>query len=161
MNEETNEQEVMTWEEIEKGTYLDLRKNTKTFCDRLILKSDSYVYALRRRVVNCINEIKQAIKDIADIPRVRIRIIKDFQCRDNTVAGVGHNKCIWICESLERDSNLYLFQVVAHELGHAVFNLKHDSNCPLMSPNSDPNKPLKKEIVINSLRKQIEAGANT
>jgi hypothetical protein len=90
-------------------------------------------YKLRRRVMELIYEIK----DLADIPRVEVRITDDHE----RVLGLGTmsgTPVIWITERAITASDFDLRTVVYHEVLHAVFHIKHDEKCPLMKATHSP-----------------------
>ena len=87
-------------------------------------KMNDKTYLLRREVINIIYEIK---KSIPSLPRVDVRIMDSKGCAG--LAGLGSNG-IRINLDLCRKT---LFQVVCHEIGHAVYSLDHNESCPLMA----------------------------
>ncbi len=89
------------------------------------------VYALRRKVINIIYDLKKAVPTL---PRVEVRI--GNHVNDKRVLGQGKMKeCkIWITEKAVNMNPDELRHIVAHELGHAVLGLEHDDKCPLMRP---------------------------
>ena len=93
-------------------------------------KMNDFTYKLRRQVINILYEARnRGIK----LPRVNVRIGESTHNYPN-VLGVGGRLNIWITEKAINRGDDYLCHVVLHEIGHAVFNLEHDSKCPLMAP---------------------------
>lgn len=101
------------------------------------------VYALRRAVMHIIYDLR---KDI-DLPRLRVRICDNYKCEHGNLGGVGHDNQIWITDHALNNPPEILYHVVAHEIGHAVFNLPHDESCPLMTPYYGKNPPSRQTIV--------------
>lgn len=98
---------------------------------------DSEVYALRRRVMALIYEIKEMV----DIPRVEVRITDDH----DSVLGMGSmgpsrggRSWIWITERAITASEFDLRSIVYHEVLHAVYGVGHNDSCPLMKPTHTP-----------------------
>jgi hypothetical protein len=91
-------------------------------------KMNTSVFAERRQVINVIYELKKAVPSL---PRVEVRITKNSETRPN-LAGLGSMKgyVVWIPEKTLKSD--ILFQVVAHEVLHAVKGAKHDEKCDLM-----------------------------
>lgn len=103
-------------------------------------KMNNEIYSLRRNVMNLIYEFKT----IVEIPRVTVRIIEET----GNILGLGSmddRVCIWIPESVANASKDHLREIVYHEIGHAVFKLKHDESCPLMSSSTAWNGMSKKQ----------------
>lgn len=94
-------------------------------------KMNKDVYALRRKVINIIYDLKKAVPTL---PRVEVRI-GNHACDQNVLGCAMMTKCqIWITETAIKMNADELRHIVAHELGHAVLGLKHDNKCPLMQP---------------------------
>lgn len=106
-------------------------------CKKLKNKeSGAETYALRRRVMALIYEIKELV----DIPRVEVRITDDHA----SVLGMGTmgpsrgRSWIWITERAITASEFDLRSIVYHEVLHAVYGVEHDESCPLMKPTHTP-----------------------
>ena len=101
--------------------------NTKVcegYTDRDMNKA---TYALRRRVMKFIYQAKAIVPDL---PRVEVRISDMKNC-----AGLGwyNTNVIRIdAKHTKETRSVVLKRIVYHEIGHAVFGLKHDSKCPVM-----------------------------
>ena len=91
------------------------------------LKMNDEVYALRRKVMNIVYEVKE----VKDMPRVTVRITEKNPCGALGFARMGAN-ILWIPENTVKMTEDELRNVVIHEIGHAVFNLDHDENCGIM-----------------------------
>lgn len=110
-------------------------------------------YALRRRVMDLIYEVKGTV----DMERVNVRIIEENCGCKKHVVGVAqtHNKAIYIPESTINMGDDYLRNVVIHELGHAMFDLRHDESCPIMSK-CMPKTPLTKDQCHEIIKGWVE-----
>ena len=92
-------------------------------------KMNDATYILRRKVISILYEAKdQGIK----LPRINVRIGNPTEGNEN-VLGVGGRLNIWITEKAINRGPDYLLHVTLHELCHAVFDLDHNENCPLMA----------------------------
>lgn len=109
-------------------------------------KMNDKTYLLRREVINIIYKIK---KTIPNLPRVDVRIMDSKGCAG--LAGLGSNG---IRINLDYCKNS-LFQVVAHEIGHAVYSLQHDEKCPLMASGTGALNPHKisQKLALEILKK--------
>ena len=90
-------------------------------------KMNSETYKLRRRVMKFIYQAKALVPDL---PRVEVRISDMKNC-----AGRGwYNQNVIRIDAKHTEviSSVKLKRIVYHEIGHAVFGLKHDSKCPVM-----------------------------
>ena len=108
-----------------------MRKNKMQNVEFNNFKMNKDVYALRRKVINIIYDLKKAVPTL---PRVDVRI--GNHVNDKRVLGQGKMKeCkVWITEKAVNMNTDELRHIVAHELGHAVLGLEHDDKCPLMKP---------------------------
>lgn len=86
-------------------------------------------YKMRRQVIDILYTARD--KGIY-LPRINVRVGESTHNYPH-VLGVGGNLNIWITEKAINRNSSYLLHVVLHELCHAVFNLNHDENCPLMA----------------------------
>ena len=88
------------------------------------------VYALRRRVMQFIYEVK---KTIPTLPRVEVRI---GTSKKKEVLGQARlsQRVIWITDKALDMNDDKLRNIVYHELLHAICGTEHDTECPLMEP---------------------------
>ena len=117
-------------------------------------KMSPEVYKLRRVIIDMIYEFKKII----DLPRITVRVTEDGEAEEKNTMGVGtmdNRVVIWIPEKTLKRSEDTLREVIAHEIGHAVFKLRHD-NSKMM--NSTINYPAmtKQEVFdwFKSLKKK-------
>jgi len=97
-------------------------------------KMNADVYKERRVVIDMIYRAKSLLRaNGIDMPRVDVRITDREVGRTALgMASIG-GKSIWIpCDQLKKS---YLYQVVLHELCHALWGIGHDKRCKLMHPN--------------------------
>jgi len=109
---------------------------------------NSYVYKLRRQVINLIYEAKNfGVK----LPRINVRIGTATKGNENMLglAQMQGAKNIWITDKAYKSTD-YLRHVVFHEIGHTVFKLDHNEKCPLMSHKL--SKPCSKEEALKILK---------
>lgn len=110
-------------------------RNSRTTTNGFINKRmDDGVYAQRRVVMDLLYRAKSLLKaNGIEIPRVDIRI---------TTREAGETACgkarmnaniIWIPADYLRAK--YLYQIVLHELCHALWGVQHDLKCKLMHTN--------------------------
>jgi hypothetical protein len=101
------------------------------------------VYALRRKVMDIIYEIKRDVS----IPRIDVRITT---C-NREILGTARMKdnIIWIPEHTLKMDNNKIFHVVLHEIAHAVWGIEHDEGCPLMAStiSSHSKEKIKKTFI--------------
>ena len=88
------------------------------------------VYALRRRVMQFIYEVK---KTIPTLPRVEVRI---GTSKKKELLGQArlNQRVIWITDKALDMNDDKLRNIVYHELLHAICGTEHDTECPLMEP---------------------------
>jgi len=103
-------------------------------------------YNQRRQVIEIIYDLKKSI----NLPRIDVRITNQHE----RILGVARmeDNIIWITENALNESKNYLRHVVAHEIGHAVFGLKHDESCPLMKHTLSTESIATKQQIITALR---------
>lgn len=112
-------------------------------------KMNDQTYALRRKVIDCLYELKAQV----NFPRIDVRITdRDTNGR---ILGMARMNCeaIWISEEAIALGEQELFSVVAHEVLHAAFGVEHDESCPLMGSYF---KKLPKHETINLFKKWTE-----
>ena len=109
-------------------------------------KMNNEVFKLRQKVMDIIYDLK---KDL-DLPRITVRITDN----NGAILGVGtmnEKVAIWITDLAFSYSYKKLYHVVAHEIGHAVYKLEHDEDCPLMK--ATVNKGISKKKILEVLKK--------
>jgi len=96
------------------------------------------VYQLKRDVINIIYDLKRYV----NLPRITVRITD----KHSNILGLARLKdnIIWIPDNTFNSK--YLYQVVLHEILHAVYGIEHDNNCDLMS---EYVKNITKEKALN------------
>lgn len=102
-------------------------------------KMNDATFELRKQVMKILYDIKKVV----DLPRITVRITEN---KGNTLglASMGKN-IIWIPERMfTGNDKLYLYEVICHELVHAVLNIGHDERCLLMR-SSIGNRALTRE----------------
>ena len=119
---------------IKKIKNFDMNKNT---------------YALRRKVINLIYEVKNSG---VNLPRIEVRIGEPRKKNLLGVALLKDNK-IWITDDAINMGEDALRNVVFHEIVHAVTGFGHDEKCPLMS--SALGKLLNKKDCLDKLKQYI------
>lgn len=112
-------------------------------------KMNPEVYAMRRKVIEIIYELKKHL----DLPRIEVRITDN---PEDTVIGMGtmcEATTIWIVERATEFPYESLRHLVGHEIGHAVFKLDHSDKCPLMKQGLSMVKPASLETIVKVLSK--------
>ena len=96
------------------------------------------VYQLKRDVISIIYDLKRYVS----LPRITVRITD----KHSNILGLARLKdnIIWIPDNTFNSK--YLYQVVLHEILHAVYGIEHDNNCDLMS---EYVKNITKEKALN------------
>ena len=88
-------------------------------------RMNNQVYQLKRDVINIIYDLKRYV----NLPRITVRITDN---QDNLLGRARMNdNVIWIPENTFNSK--YLYQVVLHEILHAVYGIEHNEKCELMS----------------------------
>ena len=101
-------------------------------------RMNNQVYQLKRNVINIIYDLKRYV----NLPRITVRVTDN---QDNLLGRARMNdNIIWIPENTFNSK--YLYQVVLHEILHAVYGIEHDNNCDLMS---EYVKNITKEKALN------------
>ena len=119
---------------IKKIKNFDMNKNT---------------YALRRKVINLIYEVKNSG---VNLPRIEVRIGEPRKQNLLGCALLKDNK-IWITDDAINMGEDALRNVVFHEIVHAVTGFGHDEKCPLMC--SALGKLLNKKDCLDKLKQYI------
>ena len=113
-----------------------------------INKMNDETYALRRKVIDAIYELKK----IVDLPRIEVRIVKG--AKGTCGYAYLNQRVIHIEERYAKISPEVLLHLVAHEVVHAVTGFEHDNNCYLMQPYHNPNA--NKEKTIEAFKKYFK-----
>lgn len=94
------------------------------------------VYQKRRAVMDHI----YGIRDVADIPRIDVRITENGRGEHEDVIGTGEmdGRTIFIAEKAFEKSEDQFRALVYHEVLHAVGAVEHDPECPLMRESPEP-----------------------
>jgi hypothetical protein len=100
-------------------------KNTTAY-DFKLNKMNSDTYAMRRKVMDIIYEVKNKGYNI---PRIEVRIVKDGDVNACGYAYLSEN-IVHINERYIDDVRLR--EIVLHEIVHAVTGFEHDNSCYLM-----------------------------
>jgi len=88
-------------------------------------RMNNQVYQLKRNVINIIYDLKRYV----NLPRITVRITDK---KDDLLGRARMNdNIIWIPENTFNSK--YLYQVVLHEILHAVYGIEHNEKCELMS----------------------------
>jgi len=88
-------------------------------------RMNNQVYQLKRDVINIIYDLKRYV----NLPRITVRITDN---QDDLLGRARMNdNIIWIPENTFNSK--YLYQVVLHEILHAVYGIEHNESCELMS----------------------------
>jgi Zn-dependent peptidase ImmA (M78 family) len=90
-------------------------------------KMNDETYTLRRKVIDIIYSLKNEV----ELPRIEVRIVSGGESSNCGYAYMG-GRVVHINESHINKPHFY--QVVLHEVLHAVLATEHDDNCDLMSP---------------------------
>lgn len=109
------------------------RKNYKTKGFKNNRMNDK-TYAERRIVMDFIYQAKKLLRENGmDMARVDVRIAT----REDGETAVGkarmRDNIIWMPSDYL--NSRFTYQVVLHELCHALWGIEHDNNCALMHPN--------------------------
>lgn len=113
---------------------MSTRRNRTTAKGFKNKRMDDKVYAERRIVMNHIYKAKNLLrKNGMDMARVDVRIAS----REEGETAVGkarmRDNIIWMPEDYL--NSRFTYQVVLHELCHALWGIEHDKKCKLMHPN--------------------------
>ena len=97
-------------------------------------KMNDSVYAERRILIDFIYKAKNLLRaNGIQMERVDVRIAT----RENGETAVGkarmHDNIIWMPTDYLKSR--FTYQVVLHELCHALWGIEHDNKCKLMHPN--------------------------
>ena len=117
------------------------------------LKMNDEVFAFRRKVIGVVYELK---KLVPSLQRVEIRITDTPRCSKHSGLALTGGSIIWIPQNTLKMSDNAIYEVVAHEVVHALAGFGHDNKCPLMSPTHKVNNPLPKEVVNECFKKYFK-----
>jgi predicted Zn-dependent protease len=117
-------------------------------------KMNESVYAERRQVIDLIYRAKNLLRaNGIEMPRIDVRITSTTP--DTNACGVAqmNGKYIWIPETTLKKA--WLYQVVLHELCHAIWGIDHDKKCKLMHPavQTDLTDVQAEQIFLNYAKK--------
>lgn len=98
----------------------------KTANGHSLNKMDDKNYLLRRKVIDIIYDLNKLVK----LPRIEVRIVSGGQANNCGYAYMGG--CVVHMNEAYMNS-VCTYQVVLHEILHAVLATPHDENCKLMS----------------------------
>lgn len=104
------------------------RLKNKTAYGYKLNKMNDDTYALRRKVIDTIYEVKG--KGFS-IPRIEVRIVKEGQSNIMGYAYMNSN-IVHIAEKWAKVKNDRLTHLVLHEILHAIKGIEHDEKCYLM-----------------------------
>jgi len=91
-------------------------------------------YAERRIVMEYIYKAKNLLrKNGMQMPRVDVRIATREQGETAVGKARMRDNIIWMPEDYLKSR--FTYQVVLHELCHALWGIEHNNDCPLMHPN--------------------------
>jgi predicted secreted Zn-dependent protease len=89
-------------------------------------KMNDQTYQLRRQVIDIIYQVNKLVS----LPRIEVRIVSQGEADVCGYAYMGAN----VVHMSEAHMNKpYFYQVVLHEILHAVLSTEHNENCDLMS----------------------------
>jgi Zn-dependent peptidase ImmA (M78 family) len=100
-------------------------KNKGAFGHQLNRMNDSN-YLLRRKVIDIIYELKKHV----ELPRIEVRIVSGGK---DSICGYAYMGCNIVHINEKHMNRKHLYQVVLHEILHAVLATEHDEKCDLMS----------------------------
>lgn len=88
-------------------------------------KMDSQNYLLRRKVIDVIYDLNKIVK----LPRIEVRIVSGGE----NLCGYAYMNGNVVHMNESHMNKTYFYQVVLHEILHAVLGIEHDEKCDLMS----------------------------
>lgn len=119
--------------------YLQHEDASRKNLEKHNLEMNDLTYEARREVINIIYRLNNVLGRQNRLPRIRVRIT------DDKINAAGYamlkQREIWIPLSYaysKYPTHKYLYQVVLHEIVHAVTGFEHDNNCPLMHEHVQP-----------------------
>jgi hypothetical protein len=129
-----------------------MRRNAPTGHTNKRMNED--VYKQRREVIDLIYKAKNLLRSVGiEMPRIDVRITTKQP--EVTAIGVAqmNGNYIWIPENSLGKS--WLYQVVLHELCHAIWGVDHNKKCKLMHTNlqSDLTVEMAEQIFVEYAKK--------
>ena len=88
-------------------------------------KMNDQTYILRRQVIDIIYQVNKLVS----LPRIEVRIVSGG---DDNLCGYAYMGGNVLHMNEAHMNKPYFYQVVLHEILHAVLSTKHDENCDLM-----------------------------
>jgi len=115
-----------------------MRSNrTKSGADFKNKRMNEGVYAERRVIIDLIYKAKNLLRSKGiQLPRIDVRIVDADRSKTTSIGRARmRDNIIWIpADSLKKYSKQQ-YQIVLHELCHAVWGIEHDLKCKLMHTN--------------------------
>jgi len=113
-----------------------MRKDKRSYNGFTNKRMNKAVYAERREIMKHIYNAKTLLRSVSiNMPRIDIRIVEADKTKV-TALGLARmrDNIIWIpSDALKYKKHIY--QIVLHELLHAIWGIDHDLNCKLMHTN--------------------------
>jgi hypothetical protein len=88
-------------------------------------KMNDQNYLLRKKVINIIYDLNKIVK----LPRIEVRIVSGGE----DLCGYAYMNANVVHMNESHMNKTYFYQVVLHEILHAVLGIEHDEKCDLMS----------------------------
>jgi hypothetical protein len=108
-----------------------LRRDRFNSKDMPVLRMDSKVFKLRRRVISIIHDANKIVR----LPRINVRVTEQAVGRPKVLGRAHSNQLlIKIPKGTFNMPKETLRYVIYHEIGHAVFKLPHTRRKGLMHP---------------------------
>jgi hypothetical protein len=114
-----------------------MTKNKNTKSDFKNKRMNESVYAERRVIIDLIYRVKNLLRTKGiQLPRIDVRIVDADRSKTTSIGRARmRDNIIWIpADSLVKYSKQQ-YQIVLHELLHAVWGVEHDQKCLLMHTN--------------------------
>lgn len=113
-----------------------------------VRKMNEETYALRRRAIDIIYELKAELRAIdKDLPRIEVRIVDtDPSVTACAYAYLGQNIVHISTKWAKYGTEEEFYHIVLHEIVHAATGFRHDNDCYLMHPNLPVNPMPEKSL---------------
>jgi hypothetical protein len=113
-----------------------------------VRKMNDETYALRRRAIDIIYELKAELRAIdKDLPRIEVRIVDtDPSVTACAYAYLGQNIVHISTKWAKHGTAAEFYHIVLHEIVHAVTGFRHDNDCYLMHPHLPHNPKPEKSL---------------